>query len=250
MRRLAAASLSFLVLGPLAPTAASGESERPPLRPVHTYSIVARDPVTGEMGVAVQSHAFAVGGGVTWAEAGVGAAATQAIVDVSYGPRAIELLRKGLQPEAIVKQIWESDPDPQPERWTKQGRQFAVIDQKGNTAVFTGPKATEWAGHKQGKYAALEPLIWEKGFKAGRNLGAENMEKLRHVELFSGGAFHAEELDIGYPAEWGANGMEAALASLCAHRQPASEGLLARSSSLATKAGQAAREPVAARQAF
>lgn len=127
--------------------------------PVATFSILGYDPETGEVGGAVQSRVFSVGNGVLWAEAGVGAAATQAIVDVSYGPRAIELLRKGLQPEAIIKQTWESDPDPQPDRWTKQGRQFAVIDQKGNTAVFTGPKATEWAGHKQGQYATAQGNI-------------------------------------------------------------------------------------------
>jgi uncharacterized Ntn-hydrolase superfamily protein len=100
-----------------------------------------------------------VGNGVLWAEAGVGAAATQAIVDVSYGPRAIELLRAGVRPEAIIKAIWESDPDPQPERWTKEGRQFAVIDQEGRTAVYTGPKATSWAGHKQGKYSTAQGNI-------------------------------------------------------------------------------------------
>lgn len=127
--------------------------------PVATFSILGYDPATGEVGGAVQSRVFSVGNGVLWAEAGVGAAATQAIVDVSYGPKAIELLRKGLQPEAIVKQIWESDPDPQAERWTKQGRQFAVIDQKGNTAVFTGPKASTWAGHKQGKFATAQGNI-------------------------------------------------------------------------------------------
>jgi uncharacterized Ntn-hydrolase superfamily protein len=102
---------------------------------------------------------FSVGNGVLWAEAGVGAAATQAIVDVSYGPKAIELLRAGMTPEAIIKAIWDSDPDPQPVDWTKEGRQFAVIDAQGRTAVYTGPKATAWAGHKQGKYATAQGNI-------------------------------------------------------------------------------------------
>src|SRR6266481_4233571 len=62
------------------------------LRPAHTFSIVARDPVTGDLGVAVQSHWFSVGSLVTWAEAGVGAVATQAIVEPSYGPRGLELM--------------------------------------------------------------------------------------------------------------------------------------------------------------
>jgi uncharacterized Ntn-hydrolase superfamily protein len=127
--------------------------------PVATFSILGYDPATGEVGGAVQSRVFSVGNGVLWAEAGVGAAATQAIVDVSYGPRAIELLKAGLKPEAVIKAIWDSDPDPQPQNWTKEGRQFAVISQQGQTAVYTGPKATEWAGHKQGKYSTAQGNI-------------------------------------------------------------------------------------------
>lgn len=127
--------------------------------PVATFSILGFDPATGEVGGAVQSRVFSVGNGVLWAEAGIGAAATQAIVDVSYGPKAIALLRAGLRPEAIVKAIWDSDPDPQPERWTKEGRQFAVIDAQGRTAAFTGPKATAWAGHKQGRFATAQGNI-------------------------------------------------------------------------------------------
>jgi uncharacterized Ntn-hydrolase superfamily protein len=127
--------------------------------PVATFSILGYDPATGEVGGAVQSRVFSVGNGVLWGEAGVGMVATQAIVDVSYGPKGLALLRSGMTPEAIVKQIWESDPDPQPERWTKQGRQFAVMDAKGNHAVFTGPKASTWAGHKQGKFATAQGNI-------------------------------------------------------------------------------------------
>src|SRR5438093_2488801 len=92
--------------------------------PTGTFSILAYDPETGEIGGAVQSRVFSVGNGVLWAEAGVGAAATQAIVDVSYGPQAIELLRKGMDPEHVVKTIWDGDPDPRPQDWSKQGRQF------------------------------------------------------------------------------------------------------------------------------
>jgi uncharacterized Ntn-hydrolase superfamily protein len=127
--------------------------------PVATFSILGFDPATGEVGGAVQSRVFSVGNGVLWAEAGVGAAATQAVVDVSYGPKAIDLLRAGMRPDAVIKAIWDSDPDPQPERWTKEGRQFAVIDQQGRTAVYTGPKATEWAGHQQGKFATAQGNI-------------------------------------------------------------------------------------------
>jgi uncharacterized Ntn-hydrolase superfamily protein len=147
MRRTAIASL--LTLLPLS------ACQTPPVQtspltwpPIATFSILAMDTATGEIGGAVQSRVFSVGNGVLWAEAGVGAVATQAIVDVSYGPQAIALLKQGLSAEQVVKQVWESDPDPRPTDWTKQGRQFAVIDAKGNAFAYTGPRATEWAGHK------------------------------------------------------------------------------------------------------
>jgi hypothetical protein len=134
----------------LALPAAAQQAEKPkerPWPPVATFSILAFDPATGEVGGAVQSRVFSVGNGVLWASAGHGAVATQAIVDVSYGPQAIELLEQGMAPEAIVRQIWDGDPDPRPDDWTKQGRQFAVIDTKGNVHAFTGPRASSWAGH-------------------------------------------------------------------------------------------------------
>jgi uncharacterized Ntn-hydrolase superfamily protein len=124
-----------------------------------TYSILGYDPKTGEVGAAVQSRVFSVGNGVLWAEAGVGVVATQAIVDVAYGPRGLELLRAGLTPEAAVKAIWESDPDPRPADWTRQGRQFAIMDAKGNYAAFTGPKASPWAGHKSGAFCTAQGNI-------------------------------------------------------------------------------------------
>ena len=127
--------------------------------PVATFSILGFDPATGEIGGAVQSRVFSVGNGVLWGEAGVGMVATQAIVDVSYGPKGLAVLRAGVTPEATIKAVWDSDPDPRPENWTKQGRQFAVIDAKGNTAVFTGPKASTWAGHRQGKFATAQGNI-------------------------------------------------------------------------------------------
>lgn len=127
--------------------------------PVATYSILGYDPKTGEVGGAVQSRVFAVGNGVLWGEAGVGMVATQAIIDVEYGPRGVELLRAGLSPQAAVKAIWDSDPDPRPEDWTKFGRQFAIMDAKGNYAAYTGPKATEWAGHKGGRFCTAQGNI-------------------------------------------------------------------------------------------
>jgi uncharacterized Ntn-hydrolase superfamily protein len=126
-----------------------------------TFSILGYDSDTGEVGGAVQSRVFSVGNGVLWAEADVGVVATQAIVDVSYGPKALALLRTGLKPDAIIKAIWDSDPDPglNGRPWPKEGRQFAVMDAKGNYASFTGPKATAWAGHKGGKFCTAQGNI-------------------------------------------------------------------------------------------
>jgi uncharacterized Ntn-hydrolase superfamily protein len=151
------AAAAAVALGVASPVPLAGAADTPP--PVATFSILGYDPATGEVGGAVQSRVFSVGNGVLWAEAGVGAAATQAIVDVSYGPRALALLRAGLTPAAIVEAIWASDRDPYPDRWTKQGRQFAVIDATGRTAVFTGPKASAWAGHRQGAYCTAQGNI-------------------------------------------------------------------------------------------
>src|SRR4029450_2558247 len=134
-----------------------------PFPPVATFSILGYDPATGEVGGAVQSRVFSVGNGVLWAEADVGVAATQAIVDVSYGPKSLSLLRAGMTPTAIIKAILDSDLDPRPSDWTKEGRQFAVMDAKGNYAAYTGPKATTWAGNKGGKYCTARGNILAGG---------------------------------------------------------------------------------------
>jgi uncharacterized Ntn-hydrolase superfamily protein len=138
---------------------AATESARRSWPPVATFSILGYDPATGELGGAVQSRVFSVGNGVLWAEAGVGAVATQAVVDVSYGPQALALLRQGLSAPAVVTQVWERDPDPQPKTWTKYGRQFAVIDANGHVAAFTGPKADAWAGHRVGTHYTAQGNI-------------------------------------------------------------------------------------------
>jgi uncharacterized Ntn-hydrolase superfamily protein len=127
--------------------------------PVATFSILGYDPATGEVGAAVQSRVFSVGNGVLWGEAGVGVAATQAIVDVSYGPQALSLLKLGYAPEKIVKFIQDADPDPDPVGWAKAGRQFAVMNTKGEYAAFTGPKATPWAGNKGGRFCTAQGNI-------------------------------------------------------------------------------------------
>jgi uncharacterized Ntn-hydrolase superfamily protein len=137
----------------------SAQGQEPSLWETGTFSILGFDPATGEVGGAVQSRVFSVGNGVLWADADAGVAATQAIVDVGYGPKALALLRTGMAPDAIVKQIWDKDPDPLPDAWSKQGRQFAVMNLKGQFSAYTGPKATEWAGHKSGKYATAQGNI-------------------------------------------------------------------------------------------
>jgi uncharacterized Ntn-hydrolase superfamily protein len=130
-----------------------------PWNPVATFSILGFDPNTGEIGAAVQSRVFSVGNGVLWAEADLGAIATQAIVDVSYGSKGLELLKTGLAPKEIIRKILDADTDPRPTDWTKQGRQFAVINARGEVAAHTGPKASAWAGDKQGKYCTAQGNI-------------------------------------------------------------------------------------------
>jgi uncharacterized Ntn-hydrolase superfamily protein len=113
---------------------------------VNTFSIVAFDPSTGECGVTVASRYFSVGSVVPWAEAGTGCVATQANVNVGYGPRGLELLRQGLSAKQVIAKLLEEDTFE-----GKDGRQMAVIDAKGNVAAYTGPKAPNWAGDRQGK---------------------------------------------------------------------------------------------------
>jgi uncharacterized Ntn-hydrolase superfamily protein len=110
---------------------------------VVTYSIVARDPITGELGVAVQSHWFAVGPIVPWARPGVGAIATQANVEVSYGPRGLELLERGASAPDALDQLLGEDPG-------AVGRQVAILDAHGRVAVHTGTSCIPFAGHASG----------------------------------------------------------------------------------------------------
>jgi len=157
LRLLLIAAVIFGAIAVVHPQSAQQSSL--PFPPVATFSILGYDPATGEVGGAVQSRVFSVCNGVLCAEADLGVAATQAIVDVSYGPKSLALLRAGMSPTAIIKAILDSDPDPRPGDWTKEGRQFAVMDAKGNYAAYTGPKATTWAGNKGGKYCTAQGNI-------------------------------------------------------------------------------------------
>lgn len=120
------------------------------LRPVHTFSIVARDPATGQMGVAVQSHWFSVGSIVSWAEPGVGAVATQSFVDPSYGPLALGLMRAGKSAPEALEALLNADPG-------NDVRQVAVVDSQGRVAVWTGGKDIQAAGHFAGPPATSVP---------------------------------------------------------------------------------------------
>jgi uncharacterized Ntn-hydrolase superfamily protein len=112
-------------------------------RPVSTFSIVARDELTGALGVAVQSKFFGVGAVVSWARAGVGAIATQAHANVSYGERALALLQAGWNAQQTIDYLTASDPD-------RDVRQFGIVDRHGNAANFTGPDCMPWAGGASG----------------------------------------------------------------------------------------------------
>ncbi len=111
---------------------------------VNTFSIVAFDPDSKEWGVAVASRYLAVGSVVPFAKANVGAVATQASVNVSFGPSGLKLLEEGKSAEAVLKTLLDADPG-------KESRQLAIIDAKGNVAAFTGKDCLAWAGSKSGK---------------------------------------------------------------------------------------------------
>ena len=112
-------------------------ADAPPPDPwFSTFSIIAFDPATGELGVGVQSRAFGAGAAVPWAVPGVGAVATQASANRSYGPKAMALLQQGLSPAEVVKRITDEDPG-------RDTRQVAVIDTKGRSAVYTGKRVID-----------------------------------------------------------------------------------------------------------
>lgn len=141
MRTVLAVFLMWLLL---VPGVQAGSSVLPgSSRPVHTYSIVARDPKTGQLGVAVQSHWFSVGSLVPWAQAGVGAIATQSFIEVRYGGSGLDLMRSGLGARRTLDALLEADQHP-------EVRQVAMIDASGEVAVHTGKNCIRYAGHTVG----------------------------------------------------------------------------------------------------
>jgi len=119
-----------------------------------TYSIVARDTETGELGVAVQSHYFCAGSVVAWAEAGVGAVATQSIVEVSYGPKGLDLMREGMKADACLTQLIADDQ-------MASLRQVAIVDASGALGVHTGSSCIGFAGHRRAHQVSAQANMME-----------------------------------------------------------------------------------------
>ncbi|HEY8225835.1 MAG TPA: DUF1028 domain-containing protein [Pyrinomonadaceae bacterium] len=148
-----------------------------PRRPVHTFSIVARDPTTGELGVAVQSHWFSVGSIVAWAEAGVGAVATQSFVDPSYGKNGLDLMRAGKSAPATLKELLAKDEG-------REVRQVAMIDAQGRVDAFTGKNDIQAAGHIVGSNFSvqanlmLNDKVWPAMARAFENTKGDLAERM------------------------------------------------------------------------
>ena len=119
---------------------------------IATFSIVARDPITEELGVAVQSRAFRAAAIVSYAKSGVGAIATQASANQSYGPRGLELLEQGLSPDEVVTRLTNADEG-------RDRRQLAVIDAQGRVSAYTGSRTSDWAGHIEGNNYSVQGNI-------------------------------------------------------------------------------------------
>ena len=175
MRRFA---LVLLLTAAAARPASSGAQRAvKPSIPVSTFSIVARDPVTGDLGVAVQSHWFSVGSVVPWAEAGVGAVATQSFVEPAYGPKGLALMKQGVAPKEALAKLLAADSE-------REVRQVAFVDARGQVAVHTGTKCIPGAGHHSGDGFTTEanlmltnevPDAMAKAFTAARGPLAERM---------------------------------------------------------------------------
>jgi len=148
-----------------------------PPRPVHTFSIVARDPATGELGVAVQSHWFSVGSTVPWIEAGVGAVATQSFVDPSYGKLGLELMRTGKSAPDALRSLLAGDDG-------RDVRQVAMIDFEGRVDAWTGKNDIYAAGHFVGKNFSVQAnlmandKVWPAMAQAFENTKGDLAERM------------------------------------------------------------------------
>ncbi len=148
-----------------------------PSRLAHTFSIVARDPESGEMGVAVQSHWFSVGSVVTWAEAGVGAVATQAFAEISYGPMGLTLMRAGKPAPDALASLLATDEQ-------RDLRQVAMVDAQGQIAAHTGARCIADAGHETGEGFSVQanmmacPDVWPAMARAYRETTGDLAERM------------------------------------------------------------------------
>jgi len=142
-------------LAGLAVSGAAAQAPRRQARPVHTFSIVAVDSATGEIGVAVQSHWFSVGSVVPWAEPGVGAVATQSFVEPAYGPRALALMRTGVPAPLALRALLAADPD-------SAVRQLGMIDARGRVASYTGGRDIPEAGSHVGRWYAAQANLMRR----------------------------------------------------------------------------------------
>ena len=132
------------------PVEAGSHKGSPPL--IATFSIVAFDPATGDLGVAVTSKFPAVGSGVPWAKAGVGAVATQAAANLSFGQEGLDLMAQGLSAQEALQKVVQADPG-------REDRQVGMVDAKGRAATFTGKSCFSWAGGKIGEHYAVQGNI-------------------------------------------------------------------------------------------
>jgi uncharacterized Ntn-hydrolase superfamily protein len=145
--------------------------------PALTYSIVARDASSGELGVAVQSHYFGVGSLVSWAEAGVGAVATQSTIEPAYGPRGLELMQSGLSAPAALDRLLADDRQ-------EDVRQVAIVDRAGRVAVHTGGRCIAEAGHRVGEQVSAQanmmarPTVWDAMLDAFRRASGDLGDRL------------------------------------------------------------------------
>jgi uncharacterized Ntn-hydrolase superfamily protein len=172
------------------PVIQAGESAVPVSgRPVHTYSIVARDPDSGQLGVAVQSHWFSVGSLVPWAQAGVGAIATQSFVEVRYGASGLDLLASGLSAARTLDALLAADANP-------GVRQVAMIDANGQVAVHTGENCIPFAGHLVGENFSVQsnlmlrpgvPQAMAGAFRQAKGTLAERMLTALEAAQSAGG---------------------------------------------------------------
>lgn len=162
----------------------------------HTYSIVARDSITGEMAVGVQSHWFSVGSLVSWGKSGVGVVATQSFVNPAYGPQGIELMEKGKSASEALNELVNKDEG-------KSYRQVAFLDASGKTAAFTGEKCVESAMHFAGNNFSVQANMMlndnvipemKKAFKQYSNLPlAERVVKVLQAAEAAGGDIRGKQ---------------------------------------------------------